>query len=540
MIGFASPKGIILETPARAGPLRRWLLAGLLLISLFIHLSGLRQELPYIAMIDEPSFLIPAAKIATTGDLNPGWFGHPGSTVIYPLAGIFKIYQRWFGVNLQPALQYSPNSWIFYLQADSWKLYLTGRILVALYSVFALVWIYMLGKKVFGTFEALLGIGFYSLYLIVVSHGQVIRTDAAATFWCMLSLWRIVEVYERPSWFNQWIAGACIGLSISSRYFMVTLVPVLFAVDVLLVMRCKESCKRIWLPAIFGLASAPIFFAISTPYFVLAFNDAFSGLIAQNSSRHTGADGLSPLQNLWWYVRFAIPKSITWAQYFFASLGAVIVLYRKQLLPIVLLGYVAIFLAGISLSNLHWQRWIIQILPILALFAAHGLRTSISWLSARFKWSHRLNQAALCFAMIALAARPAYDLVLHNIQANTTTTRFLARQWMIDHLPPESKIAIEAYSAPLANSGFEYIEVFSLRDSKPLEQYYPEGYRYLVISSSVYGRYRAEPERYPEHIQFYEQLAKQGRLLYIIEPTLFHGGPVIQIYKLRPQLLSEG
>jgi hypothetical protein len=30
--------------------------------------------------------------IAATGDPNPGWFNHPGSTVIYPLAGLFHVW----------------------------------------------------------------------------------------------------------------------------------------------------------------------------------------------------------------------------------------------------------------------------------------------------------------------------------------------------------------------------------------------------------------------------------------------------------------
>ena len=52
---------------------------------------GLTKALPYEPETDEPVFVQPAARIAATGDLNPHWFGHPGATVIYPLALAFRL-----------------------------------------------------------------------------------------------------------------------------------------------------------------------------------------------------------------------------------------------------------------------------------------------------------------------------------------------------------------------------------------------------------------------------------------------------------------
>ena len=34
--------------------------------------------------------MLPAARMAWKGDANPQWFGHPGSTVIYPLAIAYR------------------------------------------------------------------------------------------------------------------------------------------------------------------------------------------------------------------------------------------------------------------------------------------------------------------------------------------------------------------------------------------------------------------------------------------------------------------
>ena len=68
--------------PAKAVVAALLLIVG---VSLFVHLRGLTHDLPAPGA-DEPYFVLPAARMAWKGDADPQWFGHPGSTVIYPLA----------------------------------------------------------------------------------------------------------------------------------------------------------------------------------------------------------------------------------------------------------------------------------------------------------------------------------------------------------------------------------------------------------------------------------------------------------------------
>ena len=519
--------------------LQQWSLAGVILASLLFHLAGIRQELPYLANTDEASLLVPAVNMVSTCNLDPGWYGHPGSTVIYPLAGIIEIYYQLSGRN--PALLEVRIPWATGWAGDTlwgeiWKLYLIGRVMVAFYGAFVIIWIYLLGKRVFGAFEGLVGAGFYALCLVAISHAQIIRTDVAATFWGTLSLWRIVEIYHKPNYLNQLIAGACVGLSVSSRYFMATLIPGLFFVDMILIIQSKENRKKTWASAVLGLSAAPIFFMLSTPYFILSFDAAIASLFLEAQPSHIGADGFSSLGNLFWYVSFAIPHSIAWGQYLFALVGAAEAIIRKQLMPVILLGYATIFLTGISLSYMHWQRWIIPILPVLLLFTASGIRALFDRFSPRLKWPPRFLQGAILLVVLILAVKPTFDIILHDILANTPSTRLLAQQWVLENIPTGSKIAGEAYSiypTPPENGRFQYTSMFSLSE-KPFEEYYPEGYRYLATSSAVYNRFLAEPERYQERILFYQKLSEHGRLLYEIKSHRFHGGPVIRIYKLRP------
>src|SRR5438552_4067159 len=76
------------ERPAAADRTWRWLL----LLALVVYVWGIQKNLPYVSEVDEHSFWVArAVGMADRGDLNPGWFGHPGSTVLYPLAAIYRL-----------------------------------------------------------------------------------------------------------------------------------------------------------------------------------------------------------------------------------------------------------------------------------------------------------------------------------------------------------------------------------------------------------------------------------------------------------------
>src|SRR5439155_19741523 len=73
----------------------RWRTAAALLVlagvAAAVHLFGIRRDLPYGQEIDEPLFVSRAVHVAALADPDPGWFGHPGSTMIYALAATYRL-----------------------------------------------------------------------------------------------------------------------------------------------------------------------------------------------------------------------------------------------------------------------------------------------------------------------------------------------------------------------------------------------------------------------------------------------------------------
>src|SRR5579859_2082979 len=509
----------------------RWILAGIFGAALIFCLWGIRQDLPFTPQVDEDVFVKSAVRIASSGIPNPLWFGHPGSTVIYPLAAAYKIWDiaayggSWWQPDPRLAARFASASGDFYL---------LGRFLPIGYAVASLIFVFLIGRRVLGARVGLLGAWLAVLCPLAISYAQVVRTDSAAVFFSMLALWLCLRLYDRPTVGNQALAGAAIGLAIATRYFMIALVPVLLTIDGVTVWRQVTrhgSLRRPLLELVVGLLAIAAAFALSTPYFFLDFPVALQSIAAENEASHLGSDGLTPIGNLLYYVTGAIPLDLTWPPAFLAAAGAGLALWRRRLEPLLLLGFVLALLGGASLSALHADRWVIQLLPVLALFAADALETIWLWLSARLRWSQVAQAGVLLSAVALISARPIYQLTLQDIRQASPSTRVLARQWILQNLPAGSRIAEEGYTAPLDNTGLAVKTQDSLATGETLGDYRQQGYRYLVASNQMYGRYFAEPQRYAAETAFYNQLFKQ-KLLAKFGPSATQGGPVIRIYDL--------
>ncbi|MEO8083911.1 MAG: hypothetical protein ABI780_08820 [Ardenticatenales bacterium] len=62
---------------------------------------GIVRDLPRLVEADEVATVRRAVVLAATGDPNPRWFGHPGSTYHYPLAAVVHV-----------AVAESPTDWL--------------------------------------------------------------------------------------------------------------------------------------------------------------------------------------------------------------------------------------------------------------------------------------------------------------------------------------------------------------------------------------------------------------------------------------------
>src|SRR5204862_5514537 len=104
---------------------------------------------------------------------------------------------------------------------------------------------------------------------------RMVRTDSAAVFFGLLSLWLCLRLFDEPRIRSCVLAGLSVGLAVSSRYFMVALVPVLIAASVV---PYRQTPGRALRSAGVAVASVAAGFAATTPYFFLDWHTALDSL----------------------------------------------------------------------------------------------------------------------------------------------------------------------------------------------------------------------------------------------------------------------
>lgn len=517
-----------------------WLVCWATLISAALHLGSLQKNLPYVPEVDESVRVSNSVRMVASGTLNPRFFTHPGTTTFYPMAGMYCVW----GVTAAGADPLQPGPGVRARFAERpYEFFLLGRLLSAVYSVLTIPLVFLLGRRAFGARAALAATWLTAFYPLLLYYGTTVRTDTAATFFGMLSLWLCFRVLGDPTRRNHLYAGLAIGAACASRYFMLALVPVLLLADFLVFLRAPSGRARaeLMFSCLFGLVAAAATFVILNPYIFLDAGLATEQVRHEARGFHPGADGLSRVGNFVWYLTHAIPRTMTWPQTILAGVGVLMVLVRPRAARWVLAGYALAFLAAISALPLHWQRWVIQVVPILALLAALALDRVVGWVGERQRWDSERQSVVLAVAVAALCLWPGLRCAQMAVRFSRPSTQIRARAWILDNIPPGSRIAQDFYGPPIENLGYNVFVRFSLSNIRTVEEYRREGFEYIVTCSQVYDRYFQQPARYARGVAFYETLARDAELLQEFGPSALLGGPTIRIYHLvQPENVARG
>src|SRR5262249_28233008 len=265
------------------------------LVSASMHLWGIYRDLP-VPQADERYFVDPAVYMASSGDPNPHWFGHPGSTVITPLAVMYRLRAVLF--DGAPLLGRAPSIAVHFANDPS-AFYLIGRAWAIAFSLAAFPLVFAIGRRVFDELVGMLATVVWAVVPIAVEYGRIVRTDSAALFFALLCLWACVRAVETPTarWFVT--AGVAAGLGTASRYFLGALVVVIVAAWL-----AARPRRRATLGA--GLGAAAAAFAVSTPFFFLDPRDALRSIGGETGSPDPGRNA-SFVGNLAFYSLRTVP-----------------------------------------------------------------------------------------------------------------------------------------------------------------------------------------------------------------------------------------
>ena len=268
---------------------RIWII--LFAISIVVTLPGLTQGLD--AIPEDIKRVAIAVHIADTGDLDPHWYGHPGSVLIYMLSTLFKanhIIQR-EQVSLTQNYFNSPDNLL--LTARWLSRAVTGLMVIASYELATKV----LGKQ-WGLITALV----ISINPLIITHAHRGRSDNLLTLFITIIIYVLIKAQERdtePHHLN--LVFLITGLATSIKYTALGLMPT----NLLWIITRKgvnaNTIKKIAKLLAISLA----IFMLTSPYVVFNASDSLNDILSEKTK---GIDSLDK------YIKFgrALIKSTTW------------------------------------------------------------------------------------------------------------------------------------------------------------------------------------------------------------------------------------
>jgi hypothetical protein len=512
---------------------RGWLIAlgGVLVAALALRLVGIHHGLPFVYNADENAHFVPRAVGMFGHGYNPGYFVNPPAYT-YLVHAAFGL--RWGGREAVGEAFAADRSVPFTL----------ARVLSAVLGTAAVGLLAWSGRLLLGRAAGLLAAGLLAVAFLPVHYSHFALNDAATLAPLCLSLVGVALVLRRGRAVDYVLAGGALGLACATKYTAGLVVASLVAAAVLSPRPGAERARGLALAAVAGLAG----FLVANPYALLDFDAFKAGLVHQSasSSDEGGKLGITQDSGILYYL-----STLTWGLGWLPALaalgGAVGLALRDRRLALVLVPAPLLFLVFMGLQERFFARWLLPAYPLLCLLAA--------WAVLAVARRPRLAVAA----GLLLCAQGLVFSIHNDVVLTRADTRQLARDWMVAHVPPRTKVVIEPFAPAAwawdpprqsdpASASLRWNKWPTLRSivnddgsirrgrgrvltyedyerttrPKLVGAYARGGYCWVVTGSTQYGRALAEPEEVPNAVRYYELLEQRGELVYRVRP--YEGG----------------
>ena len=527
----------------------------ILFFAFAIRAVGITYGLPYLYHDDELLYVNPALRIIATGDLNPHWFHHPGSFVIYLFAILFAITLSLYYVysllrghlyNLAEFKTLIRHNPVFYYDKNPFLFHFLGRILMLVFAVITIYLVYLLAKRIFNRQIALLGTFCLSICPIYVIFARSIRPDVPATMLILFSLYfllRFTEGCKDVKWLI--LSSLFAGFSMAAKYTSgVVVFPILIQCFIGDLKRMRSSAAG-YFSEFFkirtNLSKALLFtaagFFIFAPFFILDLRHSVPSLIDALNWKELGNDRLPGIQNYVWDFREAALKGFGGAFFaIFAFLGLCLVLLKRSSAKLMFFIFPVLYFLVIGAGKLKKLTWFIAIYPFEAILFGVGFYATYRFLMQSV--SLRVSKVKIVLLFIVVAAIGSYPILKNDIEyaikLTRVSTRTIAKDWIEGNLPGEAKIAYEKGTAHLHVKPKGKLRLMFVPEgiaSHSLSYYRERSVEYIAISDSRKALIERYSKKFPRRLSVYKELDYETRLIKSISDNNRCGG-TIRILKL--------
>lgn len=533
---------------------RTALLLLLLAVALVIRLHNIGFGLPSLYDPDEPMFMLTALKLPLQQTLNPGWFGHPGSTTIYLIAliDVFVV-----AIALATGAYPDLHTLVTAAYANPALLFIPARLAMVGLALLSIWLTYVLGRRINGTATGLIAAAFLAFNSLHIAWSQVVRTDIHASVFVLAALIFAVQAARDGSLKAWLLAGLMTGFAAATKWPAASVFVALIGVALL-----RGQSKHPWKQQAGALAAAGaavlagVF--IASPYILLDWQTVLRNVTGEIRSGHLGHTGGPFFDNLGWYLHHQVAGTMGWIGLAAVAAGMVIVAVRNPIARSTLIPATLAFLTLICLQNVIWSRWILPAMPALCIFAA----VAFAWIAEQAAARMPIGGRPALAGIAILSLVPSVSGAIAQDAERANDTRSQAARWAVKHIPPGSSVVIEHLelklrdqpwkilfplgeagcmdAVQLLKSNVGYDKVQKMRSGSPivdLGNVNPQRAascrtNYAILT--YYDLYKHEAKNFPREMATYEQVLAGGRTVAIFRPRTGHsGGPIVRIVAMQ-------
>lgn len=540
----------------------------ILLGSAALYFTGLGHGLPHLVGTDE-GFEIHRALRLGQGEFvfDRVWKGG----FFYVLFLLYGLYFAWSFVTGAVA---SPGEFASMFAQDLTPFWMIARVATVLVALGIVLATFTLGRRLYGSRAGLIGAAFTGVSLRIVMSTHFVNVDLAMTLLVLLTvhqLSRWADPEERP---RPVLLGLAAGGALLCKIVAGVLVVPIVVAHLLRhrgAVRAGLRDRRIWYAALVVLAVN----LAGNPGLLVAFGSAFSRITGTLGGEPSwgNAGGSGTPMNLWSFYAGALTEGLGLPMMIVAAAWLVAAIVRRERSDVLLLATTVPFVLLITApsgSDLYYERYVIPIVPLLAIAGGDAL--------ARTAGRLRLPAPVLAGTVMVLLVLPVLHTLDWLVPYARGDTRIATLEWFEENVPAGEGVYVvgnstvrTALTVPLRNLD-ENVEAtakeleaedpskaevlrkrirhaqgvpYDLRSSRhfeptePLDVYAKQGVRYFVLLCRHF-RDAVADERHTGEVRdsraaLYRSLLESGRArkVFEIDPEeqRFYG-PAIEVFRL--------
>ncbi len=445
----------------------------ILALAAALRIVGAGTGLPLPLLNPDEANIVPRAwQVVHGGGLDPGWYDYPSLL---------------FLVLAPTQIGFDEPS------------YGAARVVAVLVGMLGVAAAWWLGRVAYGTAAGITGAVGVAVATTHAAYSRMAVTDVLLTLGATATLALLVS--GRLEW-----AGVVAGLAASAKYPGAILV-------VPLVVAGFGAWRRVGISV--GLAAAAFF--LTSPFVVIHAGAAWDDFhrvqeLAQDGWLGFENDPATPFAfglRLWETLGPVV---------LVAAAGIVVALRRRERSDLILLSFAAAYAVSLLPAHAHFDRYVLPLVPVLAVVAGRG-RT-------------------LAIAALVAAVVPLWWSVADARSLTGSDPRLAAAAWIDRTIPRDERMAADSSTLPLRGRSVARLALpgpgrpFDPRRS--LHTLRADGVQWLVVGGSVADRVLAAAPHYPREARFYRALERMPPVYATRSEPGRRPRPWLRVYRIYP------